>query len=41
MNYAIMVGEKELKEGSVVLRNLKKREQKILKIESLAKTLIT
>jgi histidyl-tRNA synthetase len=41
MNYAIMVGEKELKEGSVVLRDLKKREQKILKIESLAKTLIT
>jgi histidyl-tRNA synthetase len=41
MNYAIIVGEKELKEGSVVLRDLMKREQKILKIERLAETLIT
>jgi len=32
---AVIVGEKELKEQSVVLRNLKSREQKTLKVEEL------
>jgi histidyl-tRNA synthetase len=32
MDYAIIVGEKELKEGSVVIRNLAKREQTTVKI---------
>lgn len=33
--YAIIVGERELKEGSVVLRDLSKREQRIVPIEKL------
>jgi histidyl-tRNA synthetase len=33
--YAIIVGERELKEGSVVLRDLSKREQRIVQIEKL------
>jgi len=36
MDYAIIVGEKELKEGSVVVRDLAKREQTTVKIEDLA-----
>lgn len=39
MDYAIIVGEKELKEGSVVVRNLVKREQKIVKIKKIAETI--
>ena len=36
-DYAVIIGEKELKEGAVVLRNLKSREQNTLKIEELEK----
>jgi histidyl-tRNA synthetase len=39
MDYAIIVGEKELKEGAVVLRDLVKREQKSVKIEKLVETI--
>ncbi|MDH7478087.1 MAG: histidine--tRNA ligase [Candidatus Bathyarchaeota archaeon] len=35
IKYVIIVGEKELKEGTVVLRNLIKREQKTVKIEKI------
>jgi len=35
MDYAVIVGERELKEGSVVIRNLKRREQKTVKIEKI------
>ena len=35
MGYAVIVGERELKEKAVVLRNLAKREQKTVKIESI------
>ena len=38
LNYAIIVGEKELKEGAVVLRNLTKREQNTVKIEKIIET---
>ncbi len=34
-DYAIIVGERELKEGSVVLRDLSKRDQRIVPIEKL------
>lgn len=37
IDYAIIVGEQELKEGSVVIRNLKRREQKSVQIEKLVK----
>lgn len=36
-DYAVIIGEKELKEGAVVLRNLKSREQNTLKIKELKK----
>jgi len=36
LDYAIIVGERELKDGAVVLRNLASREQNIVKIENLA-----
>jgi histidyl-tRNA synthetase len=39
MDYAVIVGERELKEGAVVIRNLKRREQKTVKIESLIKAI--
>ncbi|MEM3672867.1 MAG: histidine--tRNA ligase [Candidatus Bathyarchaeia archaeon] len=39
MEYAIIVGGKELKEGAVVLRNLKRREQKTVKLEEIVKEL--
>ena len=39
IDYAIIVGEKELKEGAVVVRNLRKREQKIVKIERIVETI--
>jgi histidyl-tRNA synthetase len=36
MDYAVIVGEKELKQDAVVLRNLAKREQTLVAIEKLA-----
>jgi histidyl-tRNA synthetase len=39
MNYAIIVGEKELREGAVVIRNLTKREQKTVEIERIAEAI--
>lgn len=36
MDYAIIVGEEELKEGAVVIRNLQKRQQHTVKIEEIA-----
>lgn len=38
MSYAVIVGERELKEGAVVVRDLVKREQKTVKIEEVADT---
>jgi histidyl-tRNA synthetase len=35
MNFAIIVGERELKEGAIVLRNLATREQSTVKIEKI------
>ena len=35
MDYAVIVGERELKEGAVVVRDLTKREQSTVKIEKL------
>jgi histidyl-tRNA synthetase len=39
MGYAIIIGERELREGAVVLRDLKKREQRIVKIDRIIETL--
>jgi histidyl-tRNA synthetase len=39
VDYAVIVGERELKEGAVVLRDLMKREQSSLKIEKLVGTI--
>lgn len=39
INYAIIVGPEELKEGKAVLRNLATREQQIIDIKSLVKNL--
>jgi len=39
MDYAIIVGEKELKEDSVVIRNLREREQKVVKIGTIVETI--
>jgi len=39
MDYAIIVGEKELKADSVVLRDLAKREQRIVKIGKIAEAI--
>ena len=36
MNYAVIVGERELKEGSVVVRDLAKLEQTVVAIEKLS-----
>jgi histidyl-tRNA synthetase len=35
MDFAVMVGERELKEGAVVVRDLAKREQSTVKIEEI------
>jgi histidyl-tRNA synthetase len=35
INYAVIVGERELKEGSVVVRDLAKREQKTVKMKEI------
>ncbi|MGB9741030.1 MAG: histidine--tRNA ligase [Candidatus Bathyarchaeia archaeon] len=39
VNYAVIVGERELKECAVVLRDLAKREQSSIKIEKLVETI--
>jgi histidyl-tRNA synthetase len=39
IKYAIIVGERELKEGAVVIRNLTKREQKTVEIERIAEAI--
>jgi len=39
MDYAVIVGERELKEGAVVIRNLKIRKQKTVKIENIVETI--
>lgn len=39
IEYAIIVGERELKEGSVVIRNLKKREQRTVKIDCITEAI--
>jgi histidyl-tRNA synthetase len=39
IKYAIIVGEKELREGAVVIRNLTKREQKTVEIERIAEAI--
>jgi histidyl-tRNA synthetase len=38
MDCAIIVGERELKEGAIVIRDLKRREQSTVKIEKLVET---
>jgi histidyl-tRNA synthetase len=37
--YAVLVGERELSEGAVVLRDLGKREQRVVKVDGLVKAL--
>ena len=37
--YVVIVGERELKEGAVTLRNMKRKEQSTVKIEELAKAI--
>jgi len=39
INYAIIVGERELKEGAVVIRNLTRREQNTVKIKKIVETI--
>jgi len=39
VDYAVIVGERELKEGKVVVKNLHKREQKTVDLEKLASEL--
>jgi len=39
MSYAVIVGERELKEGAVVLRDLTKREQAVVKIDKIVKSI--
>jgi histidyl-tRNA synthetase len=39
LDYAVIVGERELKDGGVMLRNLAKREQTIVPVKELAKRL--
>jgi histidyl-tRNA synthetase len=41
MDYAVIVGERELKQGSVVVRDLAKREQTVVEISKLAKTVMS
>jgi histidyl-tRNA synthetase len=38
IDFAVIVGEKELKEDAVAVRDLHKREQKTVKIENLVET---
>jgi histidyl-tRNA synthetase len=37
----VIVGERELKEGAVTLRNMERKEQSIVKIEELAEAIRT
>jgi histidyl-tRNA synthetase len=39
ISYAVIVGEKELKDGAVILRDLERREQQKVKIEKIAETI--
>ena len=39
IKYAIIVGERELEEGAVVIRNLTRREQNTVKIEKIIETI--
>ena len=41
MDCAVIVGERELKQGSVVVRDLAKREQTVVEISKLAKTVMS
>jgi histidyl-tRNA synthetase len=40
LDYAVIVGERELKQGAVVVRDLAKREQTVIEISKLAKTIM-
>jgi histidyl-tRNA synthetase len=40
MDYAIIVGDKELKEDAIMLRDLIKRKQNVVKIESVVEKII-
>lgn len=39
-NFAVIVGERELKEGSVMLKNLANREQATVPIKELAEKIL-
>jgi histidyl-tRNA synthetase len=39
MDYAVIVGERELKENAVVVRDLKKREQSTIKMENIVNSI--
>ena len=39
ISYAVIVGEKELKDGAVILRDLKRRKQQKVKIEKITETI--
>ncbi|MEM3054794.1 MAG: HisS family protein, partial [Candidatus Bathyarchaeia archaeon] len=39
--YVVIVGERELKEGAVILRDMQRKEQRLVKIEKLAKAIGT
>jgi len=39
ISYAVIVGEKELKDGAVILRDLERREQQKVKIERIVETI--
>jgi histidyl-tRNA synthetase len=41
MDCAVIVGERELKQKAVVLRDLAKREQAVVKISRLVKTIVS
>jgi len=41
VGYAVIVGERELKDGNVMLRNLVKREQVVVPIKGLAEKIAT
>jgi histidyl-tRNA synthetase len=36
ISYAVIIGEREFKEGAVVVRNLTRREQSTVKVEDVA-----
>lgn len=39
MDFAVIVGQRELEEGAVVIRDLKRRDQKTVKIENMVETI--